>query len=156
MLPESHFSYRDSPQPQGEHQAKMGYQNALKSTPDPQYPYTYRYMQGEPSEWPRSLSPAPLVTSINPREMHRHLNPAHVPTSAAQMRKPIRGEPDYVKRPRRRAEEVDRSYTCNYPGCDKAYGALNHLNTHVRNASHGPKREPKGMHFLNSDLTFRV
>ena len=35
-------------------------------------------------------------------------------------------------------------YTCNWPGCDKSYGALNHLNTHVRNAEHGPKREPKG------------
>jgi hypothetical protein len=35
-------------------------------------------------------------------------------------------------------------YTCSWPGCDKAYGALNHLNTHVRNAEHGPKREPKG------------
>jgi hypothetical protein len=59
-------------------------------------------------------------------------------------RKAMRGDPDYVKRPRRKAEEVERLYSCNFPGCDKAYGALNHLNTHVRNAEHGPKREPKG------------
>ena len=71
------------------------------------------------------LLPPPVgVMTIAPQEMHR--------------------VPPYSKRPRRRAEEVERYYRCNYPDCDKAYGALNHLNTHVRNAKHGPKREPKG------------
>jgi serine/threonine protein kinase len=50
----------------------------------------------------------------------------------------------YLRRPRRRAE-VNTYYTCNYSGCDNAYGALNHLNTHVRITNHGPKREPKGL-----------
>jgi len=53
----------------------------------------------------------------------------------------------YAKRHRRRAQEVERYYRCNYPNCNKGYGALNHLNTHVRNANHGPKRNPEGIIF---------
>jgi len=55
--------------------------------------------------------------------------------------------PPYGKQPHRRAREVERHYRCNYPHCRKAYGALNHLNTHVRNANHGPRRDPKGITF---------
>lgn len=46
------------------------------------------------------------------------------------------------KRPRRRFEEIERLYNCNYPGCNKAYGTLNHLNAHVSMQKHGPKRLP--------------
>ena len=35
-------------------------------------------------------------------------------------------------------------YTCNYPGCTKAYGTLNHLNAHAMHQKHGPKRLPSG------------
>lgn len=48
------------------------------------------------------------------------------------------------KRPRRRHEEIERLYNCNYPGCNKAYGTLNHLNAHVSMQKHGPKRLPAG------------
>lgn len=48
------------------------------------------------------------------------------------------------KRPRRRFEEIERLYDCNYPGCNKAYGTLNHLNAHVSMQKHGPKRLPAG------------
>lgn len=48
------------------------------------------------------------------------------------------------KRPRRRFEEIERLYNCNYPGCNKAYGTLNHLNAHVSMQKHGPKRLPAG------------
>ncbi|KAI8866101.1 hypothetical protein GQ42DRAFT_128220, partial [Ramicandelaber brevisporus] len=44
------------------------------------------------------------------------------------------------KRPRRRYEEVERMYNCNWPGCTKSYGTLNHLNAHVLMQKHGPKR----------------
>jgi hypothetical protein len=47
-----------------------------------------------------------------------------------------------VKRPRRRPEEIERLYQCNYPGCTKAYGTLNHLNAHVAMQQHGKKRLP--------------
>ncbi|OAV92870.1 hypothetical protein PTTG_27511 [Puccinia triticina 1-1 BBBD Race 1] len=47
------------------------------------------------------------------------------------------------KRARRRFDEVERLYDCNYPGCSKAYGTLNHLNAHISMQKHGPKRLPQ-------------
>lgn len=35
-------------------------------------------------------------------------------------------------------------YKCGWNGCEKAYGTLNHLNTHVAKQSHGQKRTPEG------------
>ncbi|KAI7902176.1 uncharacterized protein BX663DRAFT_511984 [Cokeromyces recurvatus] len=46
------------------------------------------------------------------------------------------------KRPRRRYDEIERLYHCNWPGCTKAYGTLNHLNAHVSMQQHGSKRHP--------------
>lgn len=46
------------------------------------------------------------------------------------------------KRPRRKFEEIERIYHCNYPGCTKAYGTLNHLNAHVTMQKHGERRTP--------------
>ncbi|KAL1916602.1 uncharacterized protein VTP21DRAFT_5793 [Calcarisporiella thermophila] len=46
------------------------------------------------------------------------------------------------KRPRRKFEEIERNYACNWPGCTKAYGTLNHLNAHIHMQGHGEKRHP--------------
>lgn len=51
------------------------------------------------------------------------------------------------KRPRRRYDEIERLYACNFPGCTKAYGTLNHLNAHVNMQKHGQKRHPNGKFF---------
>jgi hypothetical protein len=40
------------------------------------------------------------------------------------------------KRPRRRYDEIDRLYHCNWQGCNKSYGTLNHLNAHVSMQKH--------------------
>lgn len=47
------------------------------------------------------------------------------------------------KRPRRRYEEIERMYKCGWNGCEKAYGALNHLSAHVAIQLHGTKRTPE-------------
>ncbi|KAI9297317.1 hypothetical protein K502DRAFT_323320 [Neoconidiobolus thromboides FSU 785] len=47
----------------------------------------------------------------------------------------------HQKRPRRLYSEVKRIYKCEHPGCTKAYGALNHLNSHILNQNHGQKRK---------------
>lgn len=44
------------------------------------------------------------------------------------------------KRFRRKFEEIDRIFACNYPGCDKSYGTLNNLNAHILMQKHGNKR----------------
>ncbi|KAF7732841.1 hypothetical protein EC973_000117 [Apophysomyces ossiformis] len=49
---------------------------------------------------------------------------------------------NHKKRPRRRYDEIERLYHCNWPGCTKAYGTLNHLNAHVSMQKHGTKRHP--------------
>jgi hypothetical protein len=49
-----------------------------------------------------------------------------------------------MRRPRRRADEVERLYKCIWNGCEKSYGTLSHLNDHVRLQRHGTKREPYG------------
>lgn len=53
-----------------------------------------------------------------------------------------------TRRPRRRAEEVERLYKCTWNGCEKSYGTLSHLNDHVRLQRHGNKREPHGKSIL--------
>ncbi|KAL5604511.1 hypothetical protein BROUX41_002466 [Berkeleyomyces rouxiae] len=68
---------------------------------------------------------------------HSHMNPSQysfvsIPGSAQH------------KRPRRRYEEIERMYKCNFENkCEKAYGTLNHLNAHVTMQGHGPKRTPE-------------
>ncbi|ORX89776.1 hypothetical protein K493DRAFT_232439 [Basidiobolus meristosporus CBS 931.73] len=46
------------------------------------------------------------------------------------------------KRPRRKFDEIERLYGCNWQGCNKSYGTLNHLNAHVMMQKHGSKRLP--------------
>ncbi|KAI8983049.1 hypothetical protein BDB01DRAFT_792205 [Pilobolus umbonatus] len=46
------------------------------------------------------------------------------------------------KRPRRRYDEVERLYHCNWYDCRKSYGTLNHLNAHITMQKHGNKRHP--------------
>lgn len=41
-----------------------------------------------------------------------------------------------LKRPRRRYDEIERLYHCNWAGCTKSYGTLNHLNAHVSMQQH--------------------
>ncbi|GAA5933440.1 uncharacterized protein JCM15063_001314 [Sporobolomyces koalae] len=47
-----------------------------------------------------------------------------------------------TKRPRRRFDEIERLYNCDYPGCTKSYGTLNHLNSHKTMQKHGPRSTP--------------
>ncbi|SNX84102.1 uncharacterized protein MEPE_02810 [Melanopsichium pennsylvanicum] len=53
---------------------------------------------------------------------------------------------DVIRRIRRRrkSEEVERKYRCDFDGCDKAYGTLNHLNTHRATNEHGPRLNAVG------------
>ncbi|CAO3620832.1 unnamed protein product [Mucor hiemalis] len=56
------------------------------------------------------------------------------------------------KRPRRKFNEIDRLYKCNYQNCTKAYGTLNHLNAHISMQEHGPKRLPVEFKELRKQL----
>lgn len=58
----------------------------------------------------------------------------------------------YSRRKRKKAYEVERHYKCNYKNCDKAYGTLNHLNTHIAIQKHGEKRLPQEFATLRKEL----
>ncbi|KAI9885165.1 MAG: ATP-dependent RNA helicase dbp2 [Watsoniomyces obsoletus] len=69
------------------------------------------------------------------------ISPPHRPPQVYSF-VPIPGAQQH-KRPRRRYEEIERMYRCDWKGCEKAYGTLNHLNAHVTMQSHGVKRTPE-------------
>ena len=82
------------------------------------------------------------IHQLPPQHYHLQHAAAHGDQSQADKYSfvPLPAQPK--KRPRRRFEEIERIYDCNYPGCNKAYGTLNHLNAHVSMQKHGPKRVP--------------
>ncbi|KHC42270.1 hypothetical protein W5O_03245 [Candida albicans Ca6] len=44
------------------------------------------------------------------------------------------------RRFRRRFNQIERKYPCSFPGCQKSYGSLNHLNTHIVTKKHGHRK----------------
>ncbi|VUG18962.1 DEBR0S4_07030g1_1 [Brettanomyces bruxellensis] len=59
------------------------------------------------------------------------------------------------KRKRKKYNEVERFYKCNYKNCTKAYGTLNHLNCHIMLQKHGKKRLPSEFKELRERLKKR-
>lgn len=59
------------------------------------------------------------------------------------------------KRKRKKYNEVERLYKCNFPNCNKAYGTLNHLNCHIVLQKHGKKRLPSEFKELREKLKKR-
>ncbi|WEJ95222.1 hypothetical protein PSN45_002735 [Yamadazyma tenuis] len=44
------------------------------------------------------------------------------------------------RRFRRRYNQIVRKFSCSFPGCNKSYGSLNHLNTHIVTKKHGQRK----------------
>ncbi|EGG08134.1 uncharacterized protein MELLADRAFT_71473 [Melampsora larici-populina 98AG31] len=86
-------------------------------------------------------SSSPVTSSSNSLETVHPLLPHQLPRHDSQPYQFNLGAPR--KRARRRFDEVERLYDCNYPGCTKGYGTLNHLNAHIAMQKHGPKRLPQ-------------
>ncbi|CBF84452.1 hypothetical protein AN9017.2 [Aspergillus nidulans FGSC A4] len=94
------------------------------------------------------LSPVPLapvkeeepVQSSNlTKETTALPTPYMFPATTVKSSAPIPGAQQH-NRPRRRYEEIERMYKCGWNGCEKTYGTLNQLNSHVTMQSHGAKR----------------
>ncbi|CAK9781647.1 hypothetical protein CC85DRAFT_4420 [Cutaneotrichosporon oleaginosum] len=88
--------------------------------------YMYGPSAGAPSAIV-TLAPPPPPAPTNPTPKQASSGPNGV---------------ERTRRTRRRYEEMSRDYKCNFPGCPRGYSTLNHLNTHVHNKVHGPKRRP--------------
>ncbi|SAM03723.1 hypothetical protein [Absidia glauca] len=92
----------------------------------------------------RSLCMDPLASTTADR--HRHDSISSSSSSSSMDNKVfsfvrLPGK-DPKKRPRRRFNEIERLYHCNFGKCKKSYGTLNHLNSHIVMQAHGPKRQP--------------
>lgn len=141
--PRSHSSFNDPKVYQ-----MQAHVHARTSTP---MAYDYQYIHGQHEPFPpQPYYEQPLHLNVNPYDIYRPRQEVEktINTNSSVLSSrssPRKEEQATHKRFRRRAEEVARHYMCNWPGCDRGYGALNHLNTHVANAGHGPKREPHGM-----------
>ncbi|KAG0334288.1 hypothetical protein BG004_000482 [Podila humilis] len=82
---------------------------------------------GQPVAWLPEGSDLSVVDAQNSNKMY-----SFIPLSGVNTK----------KRPRRRFDEIERLYVCNWGECEKSYGTLNHLNAHVNMQKHGPKRDP--------------
>jgi hypothetical protein len=146
--------------------------NPSAASPSQGQPYTYSQ---PPHSASSSTSPAApheySVASSRSRGYSAGARPAASQGShPTGHRGPRIDEPDLVflpastesdveprRRKRRRWDEIDRKYACNFEGCTRAYGSLSHLNDHVSLQNHGPKRRASGKRvFLLSEGTILV
>ncbi|EJU03638.1 hypothetical protein DACRYDRAFT_99224 [Dacryopinax primogenitus] len=94
----------------------------------------------DPSPSPHSSGSDSPIYSGSSSGLSRHRSPSRAHDPNVSFLPPVA---HIRKRPRRKADEIERIYICGFDGCQKSYGTLNHLNAHVRNASHGEKRRPE-------------
>lgn len=80
---------------------------------------------GAPEAATPSLHSSPLSTLIIRNHHHQH----------------HQQQQQQTRRHRKKFDQVERLFKCNYGTCQKSYGTLNHLNHHIVLQSHGPKRK---------------
>ena len=101
---------------------QMGAPGALPAHHMPQPPLVYYPMAAAPPQYPYPMAPgAPGAPGGDPHDYAAH-------------------EARRGRRYRRRYLEIVRLYLCLFPGCDKLYGSLNHLNTHIVTKKHGHRK----------------
>eukprot|EP00834_Sanchytrium_tribonematis_P001764 NODE_45_length_32908_cov_0.790271.p24 type:complete len:140 gc:universal NODE_45_length_32908_cov_0.790271:4065-3646(-) len=98
-----------------------------------------------PSPMPSPL-PSPMCGSFN-----QYLMPEHQQLQQQQQQQQLypvykQQQPQYAapyirmkKRFRKKYKDIERHYKCDYPGCDRSYGKISHLNTHRVQKEHGQR-----------------
>ncbi|CCH45934.1 hypothetical protein BN7_5521 [Wickerhamomyces ciferrii] len=94
------------------------------------------YQHGQPHQQVQHYQPQ--LYDHNPHVQH----PQYQTYSTHHHDQTLNSQPK-KKRPRRKANEMERLYACNYNNCKNSYGTLNHLNAHITFKRHGPKRKPE-------------
>lgn len=85
-----------------------------------------------------TLTPSPTLTTVTPSS-NSLLNSNNATGNQA---KPAGNSTTTYRRPRRRSDQIERYYKCNFENCTKSYGTLNHLNAHISFQNHGERRKP--------------
>ncbi|KAG0055611.1 hypothetical protein BGZ83_008045, partial [Gryganskiella cystojenkinii] len=130
----------DMTQQHAQQQSSMTYMNSMALPPHAQHPqppvvgqhsqqhqHHHHHQPQQPTPWPQDGDVVSTDGSVNGSKVY-----SFVPLSGVNSK----------KRPRRRFDEIERLYVCNWGDCEKSYGTLNHLNAHVNMQKHGPKRLP--------------
>lgn len=135
--------FYDPSQPQTILHDPFGGSNSRPTTADSSRPTSSHQLRPHPGHAP----PIPhgptsaYVSRAVKSELHRDGAPPQQP-GESKVYNFVASAGQTAKRPRRRYDEIERLYTCDYPGCQKAYGTLNHLNSHKTMQKHGPKSTP--------------
>lgn len=107
-------------------------------------PKTVAYSPEAPENYSRTSASPYNIDSANLELSHLDQIPSPSDTNTRYSFVPLPSNAPAKKRPRRRYDEIERLYGCNFENCTKAYGTLNHLNAHITMQKHGPKRDPNG------------
>ncbi|OBA17415.1 uncharacterized protein OGAPODRAFT_6914 [Ogataea polymorpha] len=165
-------NYHLPPMPLSDHNntspyRRLSFQNTLHYYPPPMDKYP-SFPPPLKMQSPQTLSPLAHLPQTPSADSVR--GPAHLPSPypaqpmsanrSLSYHTPLsqppkdRGSPpsEANKRKRRKAHEVVRLYKCNHESCQKAYGTLNHLNSHIVLQKHGQKRSPSEFKELREEL----
>ena len=107
------------------------------------------------SEYDHESRPGPtredrIGPQVGPQAYDRIGRPGYPPLSMADLLSDDIKRNDFSraqiigrkKRLRRAPYQIARTYSCSFKNCDKSYGTLSHLNTHIRIKKHGPIKTP--------------
>ena len=97
------------------------------------------------------LCPRPVyakpIESVNTAPHHcPPQRPSH-PLSFSETRK---------TRKRRKSNEIDRKFFCDYPLCHKSYGTITHLNTHRISKSHGQRMTKQDFYYMQANVESNI
>lgn len=132
--------------------------NASTSVVGNEYNPTYSQLFSK-QHYPPSIYDNPLSTSAIP--FYNPGNAENTQKASSAVFRPLYTDSknrflnEKKKRARRKHDEIERLYICNYNDCKKGYGTLNHLNAHVLTQNHGQKRRPEEFKELRQQLRER-
>lgn len=105
-------------------------------------PYHHRLTPGEIYPYDPYRMPYPMHETVEDSLHYPHgrVPPPIVSTTRYYPHRPPSPQKERKKRPRRKFQEIERLYACDFPNCQKAYGTLNHLNAHITMQGHGARK----------------
>lgn len=94
---------------------------------------------GSKDEQTNHIASPKIENLLNPIDGSISSGSSTTTTTATPTPTTSRGKPPVKKRTRRKFQDIERYYVCDFPNCGKSYGALTHLNEHRVIQKHGPR-----------------
>lgn len=123
--------------------------------PRPQHMMGHQGMVGGGGQYPMMGLPMAAPPMGAPYQMMPMGNYGYAPYSVGN---PVVVSPVNQMKPqnkhrrfRRRYYQIHRKYSCTFAGCNKSYGLLNHLNTHIVTKKHGMRKSKADFKHADKD-----